>query len=123
MHTLHGSGFDHRDLKFPNLLVSCRNDDPRVWLLDLDGMRAWRRLPDARAAQNLARINVSALAHGIASRTDRLRFLKSYLTGHLSPGVSSSRTSSADWKCWWRRIAHLSEQKIETNKRRGRALN
>ena len=112
MRRLHCSGFDHRDLKFPNLLVSCRADDPRVWLLDLDGMRSWRHLPAARAAQNLARINVSALAHGIASRSDRLRFLKLYLTGQSSP----------DWKCWWRRISLISDRKFETNKRRGRTL-
>jgi len=117
MRRLHGSGFDHRDLKFPNLLVSCQNDDPRIWFLDLDGMRAWRNLPDARAAQNLARINVSALAHGIGSLTDRLRFLRWYLTGQASP-----RDSSIDRKLWWRRIARISDRKFETNKRRGRAV-
>jgi hypothetical protein len=137
MRRLHSSGFDHRDLKFPNMLVSCGADDPRIWLLDLDGMRAWRRLPEARAAQNLARINVSAVAHGIASRSDRLRFLMWYLTGHSSPGHSSPGRSSPgrsspghsspghsfpDWKCWWRRIAHLSDRKFETNKRRGRTV-
>lgn len=132
MRRLHGSGFDHRDLKFPNLLVSCRNDDPRVWLLDLDGMRAWRRLPEARAAQNLARINVSAMVHGIASHSDRLRFLKWYLTGQSSPRSSSHRhfsnrrsstgDSSSDWKRWWRQIARISDRKFETNQRRGRTI-
>jgi len=127
MRRLHSSGFDHRDLKFPNLLVSCRNDDPRIWFLDLDGMRAWRRLPESRAVQNLARINVSALVHGIASPTDRLRFLKWYLTGHAATGHAATGhaatgNSCSDWKCWWRRIARISDRKFETNKRRGRAI-
>jgi tRNA A-37 threonylcarbamoyl transferase component Bud32 len=112
MRRLHDSGFEHRDLKFPNLLVSRRTADARVWLLDLEGMRAWRRLPEARAAQNLARINVSALAHGIATRSDRLRFLKWYL----------SDNSLRDWKCWWRRISQISFLKVESNTRRGRAI-
>ena len=132
MHRMHGSGFDHRDLKFSNLLVSYRTNDPRVWILDLDGMRVWRRLPEARAAQNLARINVSALAHGIASHADRLRFLKWYLAGssfpiHSSQGQSSRGQPSqerpvSDWKRWWRQIARISDQKFETNQRRGRAI-
>ena len=117
MRCLHDSGFEHRDLKFPNLLVSTRTDDARVWLLDLDGMRAWRRLPEARAAQNLARINVSAQAHGIATRSDRLRFLKWYLAGQ-----SSDCHSSSDWKTWWRRVVQISDRKLENNKRRGRIV-
>ena len=61
MRRLHDAGFDHRDLKFANLLVACDLADPRVWLLDLDGVRVWRRLPARRAVQNLARIPMSAL--------------------------------------------------------------
>jgi tRNA A-37 threonylcarbamoyl transferase component Bud32 len=127
MRRLHGSGFEHRDMKFANLLVSCRTEDPRVWLLDLEGMRAWRRLPEARAVQNIARINVSALAHGIASHAVRLRFLKWYLTGQSSSNQSSSNQSStadssSNWKRWWRQIARISDRKFETNQRRGRAI-
>ncbi|HLJ12545.1 MAG TPA: lipopolysaccharide kinase InaA family protein [Planctomycetaceae bacterium] len=109
---LHESGFEHRDLKFQNLMVSERHDDPRVYLLDLEGMRKWRRLPARRAAQNLARINVSAMAHGVASRSDRLRFLKLYL----------GRGFAGGWKSWWRRIAHISLVKQKTNQRRGRVI-
>ncbi len=133
MRRLHSSGFDHRDLKFQNLLVSCRPDDPRIWFLDLEGMSAWRHIPRARAAQNLARINVSAMAHEIASLSDRLRFLKQYLTGSAQPRRSSASSGSSplttvssdpasDWKDWWRRIAGISERKFETNRRRGRAI-
>jgi tRNA A-37 threonylcarbamoyl transferase component Bud32 len=109
---LHDSGFDHRDLKFPNLLVSNDPGDCRIWLLDLDGVRIWRRLPAARAAQNLARLCVSALAHRAIGRADRLRFLKFYL------GEQFRR----DWKSWWRSISRLSLQKLDLNRRRGRLV-
>jgi len=109
---LHDSGFDHRDLKFPNLLVSNDRRDCRIWLLDLDGVRVWRRLPAGRAAQNLARLCVSALAHRAIGRADRLRFLKSYL------GEQFGR----DWKSWWRSISRLAVQKLDLNRRRGRLV-
>src|SRR5262249_2457690 len=106
------AGFDHRDLKFANLLVARDPADPRVWLLDLEGVRVWRRLPARRAVQNLARINVSALVAGIGPKAERLRFLKWYLR----------ESFPADWKWWWRQIARLSREKISDNRRRGRNL-
>jgi tRNA A-37 threonylcarbamoyl transferase component Bud32 len=109
---LHDTGFDHRDLKFANLLVARDAADPRVWLLDLEGVRVWRRLPARRAIQNLARINVSALVAGIGATTERLRFLKWYLGGSFA----------ADWKRWWRQIARLSHEKVAHNHRRQRTL-
>lgn len=112
MRRLHDSGFDHRDLKFSNLLVSFGEEDPRIWFLDLDGMRTWRHLPEQRAVQNLARINVSTTAHALGSKSDRLRFLKCYL------GQQRAR----DWKSWWRRIEETSLRKLDMNNRRGRAI-
>jgi hypothetical protein len=112
MRRLHDEGFDHRDLKFANLLVARDPADPRVWFLDLEGVRVWRRLPVRRAAQNLARINVSALVAGQAANTDRLRYLKWY----LGPSFTT------EWKKWWRLIAQLSQAKISESRRRGRIL-
>lgn len=109
---LHDSGFDHRDLKFPNLLVSNDPGELRVWLLDLDGIRLWGELPAGRAAQNLARLCVSALAHQAASRSERLRFLKIYL----------GKQFGSEWKDWWRLIARLSLQKLARNQRRRRLV-
>lgn len=109
---LHGSGFDHRDLKFPNLLVSNDATDDRIWLLDLDAVRAWPVLPAVRAMQNLSRLNVSSLlVPGIRS-TDRLRFLRWYLGSAFA----------AEWKLWWRRIARKSLLKIDRNHRDSRPL-
>lgn len=112
MRRLHDAGFDHRDLKFANLLVACDLADPRVWLLDLDGVRVWRRLPVRRAVQNLARIAVSTVFHGIFSRTDRLRFLRWYL----------AETFAGEWKSWWRDITQIAHKKIAGNRRRRRPI-
>jgi tRNA A-37 threonylcarbamoyl transferase component Bud32 len=109
---LHDACFDHRDLKFANLLVASDPGDLRIWFLDLDGVRDWRALPRRRAVQNLARINVSSLVVDLASHSDRLRFLKLYL---------GSRFSS-EWKSWWRGIARVSLAKIRKNRSRGRVL-
>jgi tRNA A-37 threonylcarbamoyl transferase component Bud32 len=112
MRLLHDEGFDHRDLKFANLLVARRLADPRVWFLDLEGVRLWDRLPVRRAMQNLARINVSAVVAGLPGNTDRLRFLKWYLGAQFE----------TEWKKWWRRIGQLSQAKISGNRRDGRTL-
>jgi tRNA A-37 threonylcarbamoyl transferase component Bud32 len=109
---LHEAGFDHRDLKFANLLVADERADPRIWLLDLDGVRVWRSVPRRRAVQNLARINVSALVVDMASCADRLRFLKNYLGDKFH----------SEWKWWWQSIARTSIEKIKKNRRGGRAL-
>jgi hypothetical protein len=109
---LHASGFDHRDLKFPNLLVAEDPADRRVWLLDLDAVRRWPVLPRFRAEQNLARLNVSAMQVAGIRASDRLRFLRDYL-GSRFP---------AEWKRWWRAIARKSAEKIARNQRTNRPL-
>jgi Lipopolysaccharide kinase (Kdo/WaaP) family len=109
---LHASGFDHRDLKFPNLLTSVHPGNPRVWLLDLEGLRRWRRLPRRRAWQNLSRLSASSLTVAGITNSDRLRFLKAYL-GDLF---------GREWKNWWRTIDRLVQRKIERNLRHQRPL-
>lgn len=109
---LHASGFDHRDLKSPNLLVSRDELDDRTWLLDLDAVRRWPRLPRVRAIQNLSRLNVSSLLVPNLRATDRLRFLRWYLGADFP----------AEWKIWWRRIAAKSHRKIERNHQAARPL-
>ncbi len=109
---MHDAGFDHRDLKFSNLVVAGDLADPRIWFLDLDGVGVWRRLPARRATQNLARINVSARVNNVAGSTDRLRFLRWYLGDKFG----------GEWKWWWRRITRVSKAKIADNLRRKRPL-
>lgn len=126
---LHSSGFDHRDLKWSNILVRAATSEtstphPRplspcvgegrvgIWLLDLDAVRQWRWLPKFRRVQNLSRLAVSSLQHSIVHRTDRLRFLRHYLGDRFA----------AEWKSWWRQIARRVDSKIERNHHAGRAV-
>lgn len=110
---LHDCRYDHRDLKFGNILVSTDIDQPaRTWLLDLDAVKQWPRLPVQRAVQNLSRINVSSLQGAAIDNVLRLRFLRWYLGDRFS----------AEWKWWWRSIARRSRQKQQQNKSRGRPL-
>jgi len=107
----HACGFDHRDLKLANLLVSRQPENPRVWLLDLDGVRRWKRLPRQRAVQNLARLEVSCRVQGLTSATLRLRFLREYLAG-----------SGENWRSWWKWVAKAGRRKVSQNARRGRPI-
>ncbi len=109
---LHECRYDHRDLKFQNILVSQDPAADAVWLLDLDAVRAWPWRSRSRAVQNLARLNVSSLMRTMFQKTDRLRFLKTYL------GVRFA----AEWRNWWRAIACRSRKKQYQNQHRGRPL-
>ena len=73
----------HRDMKASNILLSGWEDPNRptqVWLLDLEGLqrrRPWRR----RSWQPVIRLAASLLGYNSVTRTDNVRFLKSYLRG------------------------------------------
>lgn len=106
---MHDCRYDHRDLKFDNILVSTSLSG-QSWFLDLDAVRRWPWLPRERSVQNIARLNVSSLSRPEICRTDRLRFLKHYLGPDLQ----------ADWKWWWRKIANRTLKKQNQDRRRGR---
>jgi tRNA A-37 threonylcarbamoyl transferase component Bud32 len=50
---LHEEGFSHRDLKLSNLV---KDDNDRLFVLDLDGVRFMGAIPDSRAASDLRRL-------------------------------------------------------------------
>jgi tRNA A-37 threonylcarbamoyl transferase component Bud32 len=133
---LHRRRLSHRDLKAANILVS-RDDSTfcspfssrawttgchgllpifatSVWLIDLVGVRRYRWLARARQTQNLARLNASFPAGGPVTRTDRLRFLRTYLQWNLH--------GKANWKAWWLAIDQATREKIHRNHKRGRPL-
>lgn len=89
----------HRDFKASNILVSdwdARNAEPRLWLVDLDGIhrrRFYHRDTTWRAIMRLAAS--VADSHGL-TRTDFLRFLRAYL--------GARGLWSAAWKHRWRRL-------------------
>jgi tRNA A-37 threonylcarbamoyl transferase component Bud32 len=110
---LHERGLAHRDLKAANILTSERAGDPRFWFIDLVGVRRMS-INAKRRAQNLARLLASFAEHPLVSRTDRLRFLRSYQAWALR--------GKAGWKKLWRRIESAWRTKIERNRRTGRPI-
>lgn len=85
-----------------------------VFLIDLVGIRPYRRLSVARRVQNLARLHASFVAQPLLTRTDKLRFLRTYLQWGLR--------SREGWKGWWRRIEAATQAKVIRNQRNQRPL-
>ncbi len=133
---LHRRCLSHRDLKAANVLVSRDSSTfyspfsdmawttgtpsllpifaTSVWLIDLVGVRRYRWLARARMVQNLTRLNASFQQRDTLTRTDRLRFLRTYLRWSLH--------GKGDWKSWWRAIERATQEKISRNQKRGRPV-
>jgi tRNA A-37 threonylcarbamoyl transferase component Bud32 len=124
---LHDRGLSHRDFKASNVLVQTRGATPpprtlhavfrplpRLYLIDLEGVERRRAISRPRKVQNLARLHASFHDHPLLSRTDKLRFLRTYMRWGLN--------GRQGWKAWWRQIAQATRRKIEQNHRRGRVL-
>ncbi len=114
--TMHQRRLSHRDLKAANLLVRTEASPASfsVWFIDLVGVVQHRRLRRSRRVQNLARLHTSFHNHPGITRTDKLRFLRSYLRWGLR--------SKLGWKTWWRRIDEATRDKIARNLRNRRPL-
>jgi len=123
---MHEAGLAHRDLKAPNILVAgAGGPRPEPVLVDLDGLRRGRQVPAWRRVRDLMRLSVSLDEWGVARRTDRLRFLRTYLGAPGCPrpmavaGRHRGRTDAARrLRQWWTRLARASARKIEALRRR-----
>ena len=104
-----------RDLKAANILVSESLDSSDVdfTFIDLVGVRSARSSSRQRI-QNLARLDASFLANPLITRTDKLRFLRTYLCWGLR--------GRANWKEWWIQVTQATQCKQVRNARRGRPL-
>ena len=110
---LHDRSVSQRDLKAANVLVEGDplSERPRLSLIDLVGVEVRHPLPRGRRVQNLARLALSLVGSGAASRTDALRFLRAY----APPGGTT-------WKSLWRAVERRGLRKRRQNARRDRPL-
>ncbi|MHC4443614.1 MAG: lipopolysaccharide kinase InaA family protein [Planctomycetota bacterium] len=114
---LNDCDYGHRDLKAPNIIVQWDPqgaDDPRVLLIDLDGIKRLRFGKHRARLRMLMRLNISLDHCRRVSTTDRLRFLKRYLDRPGGPAY--------DWKEMWQTLADMSEGKRKINEKQQQRL-
>ncbi len=102
---LDARGFVHRDFKASNILVQWDegwSTPPKLCLVDLDGLRLTRgtaRPPTPAAIRAIARLEASLDGCLTVTQSDRVRFLKLFLSGW--------GRDASNWKDHWRRIHRL----------------
>lgn len=107
-------GFIHRDCKASNILVVRWPVWKLLWI-DLDGIRRTRRRSPGASRRALVRLYVSLESVPGLTRTDHLRFLKSYCARYGSPpdiwrklwpalaqAIAAKRRAKADRQRWKR---------------------
>ncbi|MCZ2343766.1 MAG: lipopolysaccharide kinase InaA family protein [Bacteroidales bacterium] len=109
---MHDRQVSHRDLKAANILL--RGADQEPVLLDLVGVITGQTVSFAERTRDLARLNASFHHSSAVSRSDRLRFLRSYLNWGLH--------GRGDWKRWWGAVDRATRAKVAKNTRTGRPL-
>jgi len=97
-------------LKAGNILAA----DDGVWLIDLVGMRVHKKMTREDRIQNLTRLHASFHSSPLLTRTDKLRFLRTYQGWGLH--------SSGVWKKWWKAVDKATQAKVSRNRSRGRPL-
>ena len=110
---LHNAGLVHIDFHPGNILVRIdANDNPVLMMIDLDALRTVKQLSWTAAERNVALLDHYFWTRG--GRTDRSRFLKSYLEGRneappsaraFARGVEASTRRWAErlWRRWGKR--------------------
>jgi hypothetical protein len=130
---LHQRQLSHRDLKAANILVRRWDAPPHepsaysqdvqnllympessVWLIDLVGVDGFMEMARGRRVQNLTRLNASFFEGKKITRTDRLRFLFTYL--------NCGAFGRCDWKSWWQAVERATRKKVRRNQRRRKPL-
>jgi tRNA A-37 threonylcarbamoyl transferase component Bud32 len=87
---LHAARVYHNDLKDFNILVHADGGAEEFFLVDLEGVRRCHYLSARRRIKNLVQLNRTL--GSLLTRTEKVNFLKSYLTGE-----SSSHKALARW--------------------------
>ncbi|MBY0522494.1 MAG: lipopolysaccharide kinase InaA family protein [Gemmataceae bacterium] len=96
------------------LPVDSFGTDLSFTLIDLVGVTVHRRMSRRRRVQNLARIHASFCKSSLLTRTDKLRFLRTYRQWGL--------LGRDGWKSWWTEVETATHAKIARNLRSGRVL-
>jgi hypothetical protein len=73
---MHRLGVFQGDLRERNVLVR-DGDSPKIYLIDNERTRSFRKLPDRRRLKNLVQLNMTRIPE--ITRTDRVRFFYAYL--------------------------------------------
>ena len=116
---LHNAGAVHQDFHAGNILVrSLGGDQIELAMIDLDALRFRRQLSWSEARVSLAQLN-----HGFwqrCTRSDRLRFLQTYLNERTTPGpnpASFARSIENATTLWAERMWRRSSRRCHgTNK-------
>lgn len=114
LRTFHRRSLGHRDLKAANLLTAADHDDVRTWFVDLVGVRRRSRTSRKARVRDLARLSASFHSHPGLTHTDKLRFLRTYLSWSLR--------GNSGWKRWWRELGDATAAKVARNARQGRPV-
>ncbi len=78
---MHAAGIFHGDLRLGNVLVRREKDGWNIFFIDNERTRKFRRLPARLRLKNLVQANM--LISDCITKTDRLRFFKSYLQENI----------------------------------------
>jgi tRNA A-37 threonylcarbamoyl transferase component Bud32 len=89
---MHDAGIFTSDLQETNLMLEERNNETRIYFVDLDGFRRRSRISQKNRRRNLVQLDRSV--GRFLNRTERLHFLYNYLGGR--PDRSSARALIAD---------------------------
>jgi hypothetical protein len=77
---MHQSGFNHRDFYLCHLLIGTEeNNKDELFIVDLHRVDVRKKVPERWIIKDLAALNYSSKSINI-TRTDKLRFLKYYLS-------------------------------------------
>ncbi len=97
--SLHLAGVYHGDLTANNIFIELREDDVRVYLIDLDSVRSTRWISRHRRIKNLDELGRNFLELRLFSTSDRVRFLTCYLARY---GKDTETVRGLFYEVWQR---------------------